>query len=251
MTVPLGTIFLSEFLGTMFLIIFGVGVVAVNLLTKSKGKGSGWILISFGWGLAVFIGVYVAFRTGGHLNPAVTLGMVAAGKTEFMPGIPVTVETTLIYIVAQFAGAIVGAIITWLAFKQHYDAHENQAEVLGTFATAPEIRSYGWNLVTEAIATFTLVAWVLLSGYTPSGLGPLAVAFVIVAIGMSLGGPTGYAINPARDLGPRIAHAILPIKGKGGSDWGYSWVPVVGPTVGGVLAGLVCGPIGPVLSAGM
>ncbi|WP_407717203.1 MIP/aquaporin family protein [Mobiluncus porci] len=249
--VPLGTIFLSEFLGTMFLIIFGVGVVAVNLLTKSKGKGSGWILISFGWGLAVFIGVYVAFRTGGHLNPAVTLGMVAAGKTEFMPGIPVTVETTLIYIVAQFAGAIVGAIITWLAFKQHYDAHENQAEVLGTFATAPEIRSYGWNLVTETIATFTLVAWVLLSGYTPSGLGPLAVAFVIVAIGMSLGGPTGYAINPARDLGPRIAHAILPIKGKGGSDWGYSWVPVVGPTVGGVLAGLVCGPIGPVLSAGM
>ncbi|MCI6585120.1 MAG: MIP/aquaporin family protein [Mobiluncus porci] len=248
---PLGTIFLSEFLGTMFLIIFGVGVVAVNLLTKSKGKGSGWILISFGWGLAVFIGVYVAFRTGGHLNPAVTLGMVAAGKTEFMPGIPVTVETTLIYIVAQFAGAIVGAIITWLAFKQHYDAHENQAEVLGTFATAPEIRSYGWNLVTETIATFTLVAWVLLSGYTPSGLGPLAVAFVIVAIGMSLGGPTGYAINPARDLGPRIAHAILPIKGKGGSDWGYSWVPVVGPTVGGVLAGLVCGPIGPVLSAGM
>ncbi|WP_154546543.1 MIP/aquaporin family protein [Mobiluncus porci] len=249
--VPLGTIFLSEFLGTMFLIIFGVGVVAVNLLTKSKGKGSGWILISFGWGLAVFIGVYVAFRTGGHLNPAVTLGMVAAGKTEFMPGIPVTVETTLIYIVAQFAGAIVGAVIAWLAFKQHYDAHENQAEVLGTFATAPEIRSYGWNLVTETIATFTLVAWVLLSGYTPSGLGPLAVAFVIVAIGMSLGGPTGYAINPARDLGPRIAHAILPIKGKGGSDWGYSWVPVVGPTVGGVLAGLVCGPIGPVLSAGM
>ncbi|MST50654.1 aquaporin family protein [Mobiluncus holmesii] len=248
---PLGTIFLSEFLGTMFLIIFGVGVVAVNLLTKSKGKGSGWILISFGWGLAVFIGVYVAFRTGGHLNPAVTLGMVAAGKTEFMPGIPVTVETTLIYIVAQFAGAIVGAVIAWLAFKQHYDAHENQAEVLGTFATAPEIRSYGWNLVTETIATFTLVAWVLLSGYTPSGLGPLAVAFVIVAIGMSLGGPTGYAINPARDLGPRIAHAILPIKGKGGSDWGYSWVPVVGPTVGGVLAGLVCGPIGPVLSAGM
>lgn len=235
----------------MFLIIFGVGVVAVNLLTKSKGKGSGWILISFGWGLAVFIGVYVAFRTGGHLNPAVTLGMVAAGKTEFMPGIPVTVETTLIYIAAQFAGAIVGAVIAWLAFKQHYDAHENQAEILGTFCTAPEIRSYGWNTVTEVIGTFALVAWVLLSGYTPSGLGPLAVAFVIVAIGMSLGGPTGYAINPARDLGPRIAHAILPIKGKGGSDWGYSWVPVVGPTVGGVLAGLVCGPIGPVLSAGM
>ena len=146
--------------------------------------------------------------------------------------------------VAQFLGAIVGAILAWAAFKQHYDEHEDQGEILGTFATGPAIRSYGWNLVTETIATFVLVAWVLLSGYTQSGLGPLGVAMVIVSIGASLGGPTGYAINPARDLGPRIAHAILPIKGKGGSDWGYSWVPVVGPMIGGILAGLIFGAAG-------
>ena len=237
-------VFLSEFLGTMFLILLGVGVVATNLLTKSKGKGGGWLLINFGWGLAVFVGVYVAYKTGGHLNPAVTFGMIAAGKAEFMPGIPINAATTCTYVVAQFLGAIVGAILAWAAFKQHYDEHEDQGEILGTFATGPAIRSYGWNLVTEAIATFVLVAWVLLSGYTQSGLGPLGVAMVIVSIGASLGGPTGYAINPARDLGPRIAHAILPIKGKGGSDWGYSWVPVVGPMIGGILAGLIFGAAG-------
>ena len=237
-------VFLSEFLGTMFLILLGVGVVATNLLTKSKGKGGGWLLINFGWGLAVFVGVYVAYKTGGHLNPAVTFGMIAAGKAEFMPGIPINAATTCTYVVAQFLGAIVGAILAWAAFKQHYDEHEDQGEILGTFATGPAIRSYGWNLVTETIATFVLVAWVLLSGYTQSGLGPLGVAMVIVSIGASLGGPTGYAINPARDLGPRIAHAILPIKGKGGSDWGYSWVPVVGPMIGGILAGLIFGAAG-------
>lgn len=237
-------VFLSEFLGTMFLILLGVGVVATNLLTKSKGKGGGWLMINFGWGLAVFVGVYVAYKTGGHLNPAVTFGMIAAGKAEFMPGIPINAATTCTYVVAQFLGAIVGAILAWAAFKQHYDEHEDQGEILGTFATGPAIRSYGWNLVTETIATFVLVAWVLLSGYTQSGLGPLGVAMVIVSIGASLGGPTGYAINPARDLGPRIAHAILPIKGKGGSDWGYSWVPVVGPMIGGILAGLIFGAAG-------
>ena len=237
-------VFLSEFLGTMFLILLGVGVVATNLLTKSKGKGGGWLLINFGWGLAVFVGVYVAYKTGGHLNPAVTFGMIAAGEAEFMPGIPINAATTCTYVVAQFLGAIVGAILAWAAFKQHYDEHEDQGEILGTFATGPAIRSYGWNLVTETIATFVLVAWVLLSGYTQSGLGPLGVAMVIVSIGASLGGPTGYAINPARDLGPRIAHAILPIKGKGGSDWGYSWVPVVGPMIGGILAGLIFGAAG-------
>lgn len=237
-------VFLSEFLGTMFLILLGVGVVATNLLTKSKGKGGGWLLINFGWGLAVFVGVYVAYKTGGHLNPAVTFGMIAAGKAEFMPGIPINAATTCTYVVAQFLGAIVGAILAWAAFKQHYDEHEDQGEILGTFATGPAIRSYGWNLVTETIATFVLVAWVLLSGYTQSGLGPLGVAMVIVSIGASLGGPTGYAINPARDLGPRIAHAILPIKGKGSSDWGYSWVPVVGPMIGGILAGLIFGAAG-------
>ena len=201
-------------------------------------------MINFGWGLAVFVGVYVAYKTGGHLNPAVTFGMIAAGKAEFMPGIPINAATTCTYVVAQFLGAIVGAILAWAAFKQHYDEHEDQGEILGTFATGPAIRSYGWNLVTETIATFVLVAWVLLSGYTQSGLGPLGVAMVIVSIGASLGGPTGYAINPARDLGPRIAHAILPIKGKGGSDWGYSWVPVVGPMIGGILAGLIFGAAG-------
>lgn len=166
-------VFLSEFLGTMFLILLGVGVVATNLLTKSKGKGGGWLMINFGWGLAVFVGVYVAYKTGGHLNPAVTFGMIAAGKAEFMPGIPINAATTCTYVVAQFLGAIVGAILAWAAFKQHYDEHEDQGEILGTFATGPAIRSYGWNLVTETIATFVLVAWVLLSGYTQSGLGPL------------------------------------------------------------------------------
>lgn len=238
----LGEIFVSEFIGTMFLIILGVGVVANNLLTKNKGRGTGWLMINFGWGLAVFIGVYAAYRTGGHLNPAVTLGVLAAGAEEYVPGVAVNFANTMVYIVAQFAGAFVGAVVAWLSYKQHYDAHENKAEILGTFATGPEIRNPLWNTLTEAVGTFVLVAWVLYNGGIPTAVGPLAVALVIVAIGASLGGPTGYAINPARDLGPRIAHAILPIKGKGGSDWGYSWVPVVGPTIGGVLAGLVFGP---------
>lgn len=251
MTVPLGTIFLSEFLGTMFLMLFGTGVCATNTLVNSKGKATGWWLICMGWGLAVMIGVFVAFRTGGHINPAVTLGMVAAGKTEFMPGIPVNATTTCIYIVAQMLGAFVGSLLAWLVYKKHYDAHEEPAEILGTFSTAPGIRAYGWNVITETIATFALVFWVLVSGWTQNGLGPLAVALVIVAIGASLGGPTGYALNPARDLSPRILHAILPIPNKGGSDWGYSWVPVVGPIVGGVLAGLLFMAAGPALSVGL
>lgn len=239
----LGQIFLSEFIGTALLIVLGVGVVATNLLTKSKGQGTGWLLINFGWGLAVFVGVYAAYSTGGHINPAVTLGIIAAGKTEFAAGVPITAASTAMYILGQFLGAFAGAVVAWLAFKQHYDEHENQAEVLGTFCTAPQIRNYLWNTVTEAIGTFVLVAWVLVSGYTQNvTVGPLAVALVIVGIGASLGGPTGYAINPARDLGPRLAHAVLPIKDKGGSDWAYSWVPIVGPIIGGVLAGLVFGP---------
>lgn len=251
MTVPLGAVFLSEFLGTMFLMIFGTGVCATNTLVKSKGKGSGWLLINFGWGFAVMIGVFVAFRTGGHLNPAVTVGLLAAGKTEYMPGIPVDATTTTIYIVAQMLGGFVGSALAWLAYKKHYDEHEDAAEILGTFSTAPAIRSYGWNVMTEIIATFTLVFWVLISGWTQNGLGPLAVGFVIFAIGASLGGPTGYALNPARDLGPRLLHAILPIKNKGGSDWAYSWVPVVGPMIGGVIAGLIYMVGGPVLAAGL
>ena len=237
--VPMSSVFLSEFLGTMFLMIFGTGVCATNTLVKSKGQGSGWLLINFGWGFAVMIGVFIAFRTGGHLNPAVTLGLVAAGKTEFVPGIPVNAATTMIYIVAQMLGAFVGSAIAWLAYKKHYDEHAEGADILGTFSTGPAIRSYGWNTVTEIIGTFALVYWVLVSGWTQSGLGPLAVGFVIFAIGASLGGPTGYALNPARDLSPRILHAILPIPNKGSSDWGYAWVPVVGPIVGGVLAGFI------------
>lgn len=238
----IGEIFVSEFVGTMLLLLLGVGVVATNLLTKSKGRGTGWMMINFGWGFAVFIGVYGAWKTGAHINPAVTFGIAASGAEEFVPGVAVNATNILVYVGAQTLGAFVGAIIAWLAYKQHYDEHENQAEILGTFATGPEIRNPMWNLLTEIIGTFVLVAWILLSGKTPSELGPLAVALVVVAIGMSLGGPTGYAINPARDLGPRIAHAILPIKGKGGSDWGYSWVPIVGPTIGGILAGLIFGP---------
>ncbi|MFC5369687.1 MIP/aquaporin family protein [Arcanobacterium bovis] len=237
----LAQVFLSEFIGTMFLLLLGVGVVATNLLKHSKGQGGGWLLINFGWGFAVFVGVYMAYKTGGHLNPAVTLGVIASGASEFVPGVAITAASTLTYIAAQFLGAFVGAVLAWVTFKQHYDAHEDQGEILGTFATGPAIRNGLWNVLTEIIGTFVLVSWVMVNGQTKSALGPLAVAVVIVSIGASLGGPTGYAINPARDLAPRIAHAVLPIKGKGGSDWGYAWVPVVGPIIGGVLAGLVFG----------
>ncbi|MDP9800593.1 glycerol uptake facilitator protein [Arcanobacterium wilhelmae] len=238
----LGAIFLSEFIGTALLILLGVGVVATNLLTDSKGKNGGWLMINFGWGLAVFVGVYAAYKTGGHLNPAVTLAFVFGGYEEFVPGVAVNFANTAVYILAQFAGAFVGAAAAWLAYKDHYDAHENQAEVLGTFSTGPAIRNPLLNVTTEAIATFVLIAWVLFNGKTPAQIGPLAVALVIVGIGASLGGPTGYAINPARDLGPRIAHAVLPIKGKGGSDWGYAWVPVVGPILGALVAALIFSP---------
>jgi glycerol uptake facilitator protein len=202
-------------------------------------------MINFGWGIGVFAGVYAAYKSGGHLNPAVTLGIIASGQTEWAPsGIAITAASTAAYIGAQFIGAFLGAIIAWVAYKQHYDDEPDPANKLGTFSTGPAIRSYGWNLVTEIVATFVLVYWVLIAGGSPSGLGPLAVAMLIVGIGASLGGPTGYAINPARDLGPRIAHALLPIKGKGKSDWGYSWVPVVGPIIGGVIAGLLAAAVG-------
>ena len=199
-------VFWSEFLGTAVLLLLGAGVVATNLLPKSKGKGGGWLMINFGWGLAVFAGVYVAFRTGGHLNPAVTIAKVVAylfDPSQTLNGVPaekagavlVTGSNVAVYIIAQFLGAFVGAVLCWLTFKKHFDEDCDPALKLGVFSTGPEIRSYAWNCVTEAIG----------------------------------------AINPARDLGPRIAHAILPIKGKGGSDWAYSWVPVVAPIVGAVL----------------
>jgi glycerol uptake facilitator protein len=237
--VSLTSVFFSEVFGTALLVLFGVGVVANVTLARTKGRGADWLLVSFGWGLAVFVGVFAAWRSGGHLNPAVTLGLLASGASEYAPDVPVTFGSTVTYLVAEVVGAVIGAVLAWLVYRKHYDAEEDGAVVLGTFSTGPEIRSYGWNLVTEVIATFTLVYVVIQFGNTPTEVGPLNVALLVVAIGASLGGPTGYAINPARDLGPRIAHALLPIRHKGSSDWGYAWVPVAGPVIGGVLAGLV------------
>ncbi len=243
-------VFASEFFGTTMLLLLGAGVVATNLLPKSKGRGGGWLMINWGWGLAVFVGVYAAWKTGGHLNPAVTVAKVVAywfdpavtlngAAVGSATAVDVTFGNVLVYFAAQFLGAFVGAVLAYLAFKKQFDQDCDPALKLGVFSTGPEVRSYGWNLATEAIATAVLIVFVMVAGGTPSAVGPLAVALVIGGIGASLGGPTGYAINPARDLGPRIAHAVLPIKGKGGSDWGYAWVPVVGPIIGAVVAVVV------------
>jgi len=249
--VNLGTIFLSEVVGTAMLLLMGGGVVANNILPKNKGAGTGFLHVNWGWGLAVFAGVLVSYKSGGHLNPAVTLGIVASGAKEFVAGIPVDFMSILTYIGAQMVGAFIGAILCWLAYKKQFDEEAPAAVKLGVFPTGPEIRNPLWNTVTEILGTFVLVFVVLAAGKftganpTPAAnlgwLGALGVGLLVVGIGASLGGPTGYAINPARDLGPRIAHAVLPIPGKGSSDWSYSWVPVVGPIVGGVLAGLLSG----------
>ncbi|SDS25172.1 glycerol uptake facilitator protein [Microterricola viridarii] len=253
----LGIVFLSELVGTAMLVLLGGGVVANVILAKTKGFGGGTLMINFGWGLAVFAGVIVSYASGAHLNPAVTLGLVASGAEEFgNPAmgttVAVSVVSVLAYIAAQLIGAIIGAVVMWLGYKQHFDAEPDAATKLGVFSTGPAIRSYGWNLVTEIIATFVLVFVVIGFGRNGDGgglaaLGALPVALLVIGIGASLGGPTGYAINPARDLGPRIAHFFLPIKGKGGSDWSYSWVPVVGPIIGGVLAGLASTALLPIL----
>lgn len=242
----LGDIFLSEVLGTATLTLLGCGVVANVLLGKSKGFDGGWLLITFGWGLAVMSAIFVALKTGAHINPAVTLGLLANGGSEYAPGVEVSVATTLTYLVAQFLGAFIGAVLCWVAYRQHFDQPEAPPEAkLGVFSTGPQIRNPIWNVATEVVGTFVLVFVILayvdasVEPPTPAALGAITVGLLVVGIGASLGGPTGYAINPARDLGPRIAHAVLPIKGKGASDWGYSWVPIVGPIVGGVLAGLV------------
>jgi glycerol uptake facilitator protein len=229
-------VFISETAGTALLVLLGCGVVANVALTQSKGFGGGWLLINFGWGLAVFAGVYASATSGAHLNPAVTLGMLVS-RDEFAPGVSATVPHFLLYLSAQLAGAALGAVGTYLAYKKHFDAESDSATILGVFATGPAIRTPGWNVVTEALGTFVLVYVVLFFGQTPSGLGPLAVAMLVVGIGASLGGPTGYAINPARDIAPRVVHALLPMAKKGGSDWGYAWVPVVGPLLGGLIAG--------------
>ncbi len=248
-------VFASEFFGTTVLLVLGAGVVATNLLPKSKGRGGGWLMINWGWGLAVFAGVYAAWKTGGHLNPAVTVAKVVAywfdpevtlngAAVGSATAVPVNFENVMVYIVAQFLGAFVGAVFAYLAFKKQFDQDCDPALKLGVFATAPEVRSTFWNLTTEAIATAVLIIFVMVAGGTPTTVGPLAVALIIVGIGASLGGPTGYAINPARDLGPRVAHAVLPIKGKGGSDWSYAWIPVVGPIIGAVLAVVITYALG-------
>jgi glycerol uptake facilitator protein len=239
----LAIVFLSELVGTAMLVLLGTGVVANVALARTKGFAGGFLMVTIGWGLAVFAGVIVSYNSGAHLNPAVTLGLVASGATEFGLGVAVSFLSIMVYIAAQMLGAILGATFVWLAYKQHFDAEPEPANKLGVFSTGPAIRSYGWNLVTEIIGTFVLVFVVIGFGGGRQGdgglaaLGALPVALLVIVIGTSLGGPTGYAINPARDLGPRIAHFLLPIKGKGSSDWAYSWVPVVGPVIGGVLAG--------------
>jgi glycerol uptake facilitator len=228
--------FLGEFVGTALLICLGSGVVANVVLNKTKGNNSGWIVICFGWAMAVFVGVYASTHLGGkgHLNPAVTLAV--AGFTDFPR------ENVLTFIAAQFAGAIVGAIIAWLAYKQHFDETTDGNLKLAVFCTAPAIRNVGYNLITEIIGTFVLVLGASLLSKPQIEIGTLAalpVGLLVLAIGLCLGGPTGYAINPARDLGPRIAHFLLPIPNKRDSDWNYSWIPVIGPIIGGLLAGWV------------
>jgi len=225
--------FIGEFIGTALLIIMGDGVVANVVLNKTKGNNSGWIVITFGWAMAVFMGVYISTKLGGggHLNPAVTLALAAF--KDF--------DTALIpmYIAGQFAGAFVGAVIVWIGYKQHFDATEDKDSKLAVFCTGPAIRNSGFNLLTEMIGTAVLMFAALAISPSATSLGTLdalPVALVVLGIGLSLGGPTGYAINPARDLAPRIAHFILPIKNKRDSDWGYSWIPVVGPIIGAVAA---------------
>ncbi|MEL3899906.1 MAG: aquaporin family protein [Treponema phagedenis] len=227
------TNFLAELIGTAVLIIFGDGVVAGVVLKKSKAENAGWVVITIAWGLAVLMGIYAVGRfTGAHLNPAVTLGMAAIGNLPWSEVLP--------YIAGQMIGGFIGAVIVWLAYLPHWEATEDKVTKLAVFCTAPAIRNPVANLITEIIGTFMLLFGILFIGGNSwaEGFGPIAVAALIVAIGMSLGGPTGYAINPARDLAPRIAHAVLPISGKGDSDWSYSWIPVVGPIIGGVLGAL-------------
>jgi glycerol uptake facilitator protein len=240
----LTSIFIPELVGTAFLILLGTGVVANVRLVKTNGFGGGFLLVNFGWGLAVYVGVYAAYKSGGYLNPAVVFAKLFSGAGEYATGVKVTLASTIVYIFAELFGAIIGAVLAWLAYKKHYDETDDSASILATFSTSPGIRSYAHNFLTEAIATFALCYFVLISGGTQTEVGPLAVALVIVGIGASLGGPTGYAINPTRDLGPRIAHFFLPIPKKGSSDWAYSWVPIVGPLVGAIVAGLLVKLVG-------
>lgn len=225
-----------EFIGTLVLILLGDGVCCATSLNKSKAQGAGWAVVTLGWGLAVMCGVFIAGPySGAHLNPAVTLGFALAGQFDWVAVLP--------YIAAQMLGGFAGAVLVYAFYKDHFDATEDQATKLGVFCTAPAIMNKGRNFFCEALASWLLVFVILALGNKENlpeiGMGELGafpVTMLIVAIGMSLGATTGYAINPARDLAPRIAHAVLPIKGKGGNGWDYSWVPVAGPICGGLLA---------------
>jgi glycerol uptake facilitator protein len=229
--------FTAEFTGTALLVLLGDGVVANVVLNKSKGHNSGWIVIASGWGLAVAMAVYcVGQFSGAHLNPAVTFGLAVIGQFSW--------KAVPAYIAAQLSGAFLGAIGVWLAYLPHWSQTADANAKLGVFCTSPAIRSPVSNLLTEAIGTLVLVLGVLTvlspknlkaeHGFD-AGLGPLLVGLIVLGIGLSLGGPTGYAINPARDFGPRLAHCLLPIAGKGASDWRYAWIPIVGPLLGGAL----------------
>ena len=229
------SIFGAEVIGTALLVLLGDGVVAAVLLNHSKAQNGGWIVITFGWGMAVMVAVFAVGQfSGAHINPAVTLGFAVEGRTEW-GDVPE-------YFAGEFVGAFIGATLVWLSYLMHWRETEDPGLKLAVYCTAPAIRNTAANLITEVIGTFVLVFAIL--GFfadkttAGTGLGALLVGLLVLSIGLSLGGPTGYAINPARDLGPRIMHAILPIAGKGSSDWSYSWIPVVGPLTGGVLAAL-------------
>ncbi|MFG2647670.1 MIP/aquaporin family protein [Streptomyces sp. NPDC048436] len=250
-------IFIGETIGTAILILLGGGVCAAVTLKASKAKDAGWLAITFGWGFAVLTGAYLAGGvSGAHLNPAVTIGLAIEGGTKW--------SNVPLYLGSQLLGAIIGAILVWLTYMGQFKAHLTDPEilaaqpadeglvdqkaapkagpVLGIFSTGPEIRNYAQNVLTEVIATVVLVLAILTQGLNDNGngigvLGALITALVVVGIGLSLGGPTGYAINPVRDLGPRIVHSLLPLPNKGGSDWTYAWVPIVGPLIGGAIAG--------------
>jgi len=235
----------AEYLGTLILILMGTGVCANSSLEGTFAKGADWVLISFGWGLGVFLGVIVAGpSSGAHLNPAVTIGLAVAGKFAW--------ADAPLYILAQLLGAMSGAFVTWLLYADHYNRTEDPGTIKGTFCTGPAIKNTPRNVLSEVVGTFVLIFVVLfiagpdfkLGGIVNvkmglGSVGALPVALLVVAIGMSMGGLTGYAINPARDLGPRIIHALVPIKSKGPSDWGYSWIPIAGPLLGAVIAALV------------
>jgi glycerol uptake facilitator protein len=229
------SIFGAEVIGTGLLILLGDGVVAAVLLNHSKAQNGGWIVITWGWGMAVMTAVFAVGQfSGAHLNPAVTLGFAVEGRTEW-GDVPE-------YLAGEFVGAFIGATLVWLSYLNHWRETEDPGLKLAVFCTAPAIRNTVANIITEVVGTFVLVFGVMAffadKTTSAAGLGGLLVGLLVLAIGLSLGGPTGYAINPARDLGPRIMHAILPIPGKGPSDWGYSWIPVVGPLIGGVIAAL-------------